>query len=38
MRLLATVHFYKKPDGSIGASGKVDPQVLVIGNRILIDP
>lgn len=37
-RLLAVVHYYKNPDGTIGASGKVDPQILVIGNRILTDP
>jgi hypothetical protein len=37
-RLLATVHCYKNPDGTLGASGKIDPQILVIGNRILTDP
>jgi hypothetical protein len=37
-RLLATVHFYKNPDGTIGASGKLDPQMLVIGNTLLVDP
>lgn len=37
-RLLAVVHYYKNPDGTIGASGKIDPQILVIGNRVLTDP
>ena len=37
-RLLATVHCYKNPDGTIGASGQPDPQVLVVGNVVLIDP
>jgi hypothetical protein len=37
-RLLATVHYYKNPDGSIGASGKIDPQLLVVGNTIFTDP
>jgi hypothetical protein len=37
-RLLATVHFYKSPDGTIGASGKIDPQLLVVGHQIFTDP
>ena len=37
-RLLATVHFYKNPDGTIGASGQEDPQMLVVGDVILTDP
>jgi hypothetical protein len=37
-KLLATVHLYKNPDGTIGASGQPDPQILVIGNVILVDP
>jgi hypothetical protein len=37
-RLLATVHYYKNPDGTIGASGKIDPQLLVVGNEIFTDP
>lgn len=38
MRLLATVHMFKKPDGSIGASGKPDPIVLVVDGVPLTDP
>jgi hypothetical protein len=30
MRLLATVHLFKKPDGNIGASGQPDPIVVVV--------
>ena len=37
-RFLATVHFYKNHDGTIGASGKIDPQVLAVGDVLLVDP
>ncbi len=35
---LASVHLYRNPDGTIGASGQPDPQYLVIGNTLLYDP
>ena len=38
MRLLATVHMFKKPDGNIGASGNPDPTVLVVDGVPLTDP
>lgn len=37
-RLLATVHMFKKPDGTIGASGHPDPVVLVVDGVPLTDP
>ena len=37
-RYLATVHMYKNPDGTIGASGQPDPQYLVVGDTLLYDP
>ncbi len=30
------IHQYRRPDGSIGASGKLDPKRLRIGNTILV--
>ena len=38
MKLLATVHMFKKPDGSIGASGEPDPVLLVVEGELLTDP
>ena len=38
MRLLATVHMFKKPDGSIGASGQPDPVVVVVDGVPITDP
>lgn len=38
MNLLATVHMFKLPDGSIGASGQPDPVVLIVDGAILTDP
>jgi hypothetical protein len=38
MKLLATVHCFKRPDGSLGASGDYDPVLLAVGGQILIDP
>ena len=39
MRLLATVHLFKEPGGTIGASSKrPDPIVLVVDGKRLIDP
>ena len=35
---VATVHYYKRPDGSIGASGKQDPKIVVVGGVRYIDP
>ena len=37
-RLLGTFHCYKKPDGTIGASGMLDPIVLAHGDAVLVDP
>ena len=37
-KLLATVHLYKKPDGTLGASGQPDPIWLRVGSRLLFDP
>jgi hypothetical protein len=36
--LLATVHLYKKPDGTIGASGQPDPVFLLVNGVPLVDP
>ena len=36
--LLATVHLYKNPDGSIGASGQPDPVYLLVNGIPLVDP
>jgi hypothetical protein len=38
MILLATVHCFKLPDGTLGASGDYDPVVLVVDGEILTDP
>lgn len=38
MRLLATVHCFKKPDGTLGASGDYDPVLLFVDGQILADP
>ena len=35
-RLILVVHQYKRPDGTLGASGKPDPKRLRIGNIIYI--
>lgn len=32
---IAIVHQYKRPDGSLGASGRPDPKRIVLGQRIL---
>lgn len=37
-RLLATVHMFKCPDGTIGASGQPDPVVVVVDGVPLTDP
>ena|ERR1022692_219228 len=36
--LLATVHMYRNPDGSIGASGQPDPTFLLVDGVPLVDP
>ena len=36
--LLATIHWYRTPDGSIGASGRIDPQFLLVDGIPYIDP
>jgi hypothetical protein len=38
MKLMATVHLFKHPDGTIGASGKPDPYLLVVEGVPLYDP
>ena len=38
MQLLATVHLFRRPDGSIGASGNPDPVVIVVDGVPLTDP
>lgn len=38
MHLLATVHLFKEPDGTFGASGQPDPILLRVGDKILVDP
>jgi hypothetical protein len=35
---LATIHRYRRPDGSIGGSGKLDPHALMIDGVLLYDP
>jgi hypothetical protein len=35
---LGTFHQYLNPDGSIGASGKLDPKMLVVGGVLMCDP
>jgi hypothetical protein len=35
---LGTFHQYRNPDGSIGASGKPDPKLLVVNGIPLCDP
>ena len=38
-RLLGTFHCYRRPDGTIGASGMLDPITLLgVDNVVLIDP
>jgi len=36
--LLATLHEYKRPDGTIGASGMKDPYFLLVNEAPWIDP
>jgi hypothetical protein len=36
--LSATVHLYRNPDGSIGASGQPDPVYLLVNGIPLVDP
>lgn len=36
--LIASVHFYRNADGTIGASGQPDPQQVLLGNTLLVDP
>ena len=36
--LLGTFHMYRRPDGSIGASGKVDPIFLLVDGVPTRDP
>jgi hypothetical protein len=36
--LLGTFHAYKRPDGSIGASGMYDPIMLRVDNTVCVDP
>lgn len=38
MRLLATVHLFRRPDGTLGASGEPDPVVVVVDGVPLTDP
>jgi hypothetical protein len=38
MKLLATVHCFKKPDGTLGASGDYDPIVVVVAGVAYHDP
>ena len=35
---LAVIHRYKRPDGSIGASGLLDPHSLLVDGRLRFDP
>jgi hypothetical protein len=37
-RLLGTFHCYRRPDGTIGASGMLDPILLATDEAVLIDP
>ena len=37
-RLLGTFHCYRRADGTIGASGMLDPILLVAGDVVLVDP
>lgn len=37
-RLIALVHYYRKRDGSIGASGKMDPKMVVEGQVLYHQP
>jgi hypothetical protein len=36
--LVAVVHQYERPDGSIGLHGRPDPKALYIGNRAIYVP
>lgn len=38
MRLLATVHLFKRPDGTFGGSGQPDPIVVVVDGIPHTDP
>jgi len=38
MRLLATVHQFRRPDGTIGGSGQPDPIVVVVDGVPHTDP
>jgi hypothetical protein len=37
-RFIALVHYYLKRDGSIGASGKIDPKMVVEGEVLYHQP
>jgi hypothetical protein len=37
-RLLGIFHCYKRPDGTIGASGRLDPIALLKDDAVLVDP
>jgi hypothetical protein len=37
-QLLGTFHMYRRPDGAIGASGKVDPIFLLVDGVPMCDP
>jgi len=34
----ATVHYFKRPDGTIGGHGKLDPKVIVFKGVEYVDP
>jgi len=36
--LLAALHYYRRPDGTIGASGKYDPTFLLVDGIPHVDP
>jgi len=36
--LLAAVHYYQRPDGTVGGSGKMDPKTLLVDGTRYIDP
>src|ERR1700680_2769625 len=36
--VIPTVHLYKRPDGTLGASGEPDPTFLVVNGVPLYDP
>ncbi|MGI8989792.1 MAG: hypothetical protein ACR2I2_09435 [Bryobacteraceae bacterium] len=35
---LATIHRYRRKDGTLGASGKLDPHSLLLDGVLLFDP